>query len=59
MTARAMVFAGSLALLASCGTTPVEKTASGAGIGVGMAALAGASLGWGAALGAGAGYFSR
>lgn len=59
MTARALMLAGGLALLTACGTTPAERTTSGAGIGVGVAALAGANLGWGALLGAGTGYFSR
>jgi osmotically inducible lipoprotein OsmB len=59
MTTRSILIAGCLALLSACGETRVEKTASGAGIGLGMAALASASLPWGAVLGAGAGYFSR
>ena len=59
MTTRSILIAGCLALLAACGETRAEKTASGAGIGLGTAAIAGASLPWGVVLGAGAGYFSR
>lgn len=59
MTTRSILIAGCFALLVACGETPAERTLSGAGIGLGTAAVAGASLPWGAVLGAGAGYFSR
>ena len=48
-----------VALLAGCGDTLFERTASGAAIGAGAAAVTGNNVGAGAVVGAGAGVVSN
>lgn len=55
---RLMIALTTLALLAGCGDTLFERTASGAAIGAGAAAVTGNSVGTGAVVGAGAGAVS-
>ena len=52
---RLILAAASLSLLAACGDTFLSRTASGAAIGAGVAAVTDNDIATGAAIGAGAG----
>jgi hypothetical protein len=55
---RLVLVVASLSILAACGDTTLSRTASGAAIGAGAAAVTGNDVGTGAVIGGGAGLVS-